>query len=86
MSNPNKLLKIDDARNTYTTDGTALQELDWSNWWSDGTFERMFIHVKHATKGTIHQVMCRKSENARLFMERGRLHWIVEKKGSKVKL
>lgn len=57
----------------------SLHQLDFSNWWTDVSFGKHYLHVQHRTQDTVHRVYCRHAEQPRLKMVAGKLHWLIEK-------
>jgi len=55
---------------------SGLADLDWSTWWTDTSFGRHYLHVKHKDGETMHRVCCRRCECPRLEMRRGKLMWL----------
>lgn len=54
-----------------------LEDLDWSNWWTDNTGGAHYLHVPHPTDETIHRVRCRLAKSPRLEMRDGLLFWLI---------
>lgn len=57
-----------------------LCDLDWSNWWTDNSFESHYLHVKHKDGETVHRVFCRISKNPRIGMYDNILKWLIDKR------
>lgn len=71
-------LRVNDP--AHSSCGSAsLAQLDFSNWWTDVSFGKHYLHVQHRSQDTVHRVYCRHEEQPRLKMVGGELHWLVEK-------
>lgn len=72
--------RVNSPRNSEC--GSArLQDLDWSNWWTDTSAGDHYLHVASLDGETRHRVYCRVSTTAaRLGQRAGVLYWLVERK------
>ena len=70
-------LKVNSKRNSVC--GSAkMSELDWSNWWSEGSvLNGLYLNVKHKDGETVHRVFCLASRYPRLRLIDGELYWLV---------
>lgn len=75
-----RMLKVNSVRNSECY-SSALSTLDFSEWWTDCSFEQFYLHVRHRDRndGSIHRVYCRHTEKPRLKMKDGVLYWLVER-------
>ena len=63
----------------YSICGSAkLRDLDWSHWWTDGSFESCYLHVAHQDGETYHRVFARACMRPRIEMLRGKLMWLMD--------
>lgn len=70
--------KINSARNSEC--GSAkLAELDWSEWWTDDSFESVYLHVRHRDGETVHRVRCRQTQRPRIGFRNGMLCWLIDR-------
>jgi hypothetical protein len=77
-------LKVKSPRNSYCSTAN-LRDLLWSEWWSDNSFGKFYLHVPHKDGETVHRVYCRKSTLPRIGIHRGELRWYVDTDGKTVK-
>ena len=77
MTKKPRRLKVASKRNSDC--GVPLDQLDWSNWWTDNTGYRLYLHVHNKDKsdGAVHRVWC-KYRYARLMLRDGVLYWLVD--------
>lgn len=71
-------LKVNSRRNSDCA--IALDRLDWSLWWTDGSADRIYlkVHVKDDPDERVFRVHCRREGGVRLRMEGGELYWLVD--------
>ena len=55
-----------------------LEDLNFSDWWMDTSFNLHYLHVAHKDGETRHRVYCRGCDKPRLAMAAGYLVWIYE--------
>lgn len=78
MKKKSKWLRVSSERNSSSTG--MLNDLDWTEWWTDNFFAPIYLHVPHKDKedGAIHRVYPRcQSKKVRLGMRKGVLYWIL---------
>jgi hypothetical protein len=71
--------KVNSNRNS-SCGSVKLSDLDWTNWFTDTSFETHYLHVTHKDGyaiGGIHRVHCKLAENPRLAMQNGELYWLI---------
>jgi hypothetical protein len=69
--------RVNSPRNSEC--GSArLQDLDWSNWWTDTSAGQHYLHVAHRDGETFHRVYCRLGGPARIGMRNGLLYWLLD--------
>lgn len=67
---------VADRRNSVSA--AALERLDWSRWFTDGTSRGLYLHVWSKDGETCHRVFCRHSDTPRLSCDGGTLRWLVD--------
>lgn len=72
-----RLARVDDPANS-SCDSAKLASLDFKNWWTDTSFDKLYLHVQHVSDGTVHRVYCRHAQQPRLQMFDGMLHWLID--------
>lgn len=61
-----------------STCSARISDLDFSWWFTDGSFESFYLHVRHKDGETIHRVRCRASQTPRLALYDGVLYWLID--------
>lgn len=70
-------LRVNNKRNSAA--GAPLENLDWSNWFTDTTMGGFYLHVRHVDGESWHRVFCRRADRPRLALYNGKLYWLVDK-------
>lgn len=66
---------INSSRNS--TCALQLSQLDWSSWYSDHSFGRTYLMVKHLHHNEYYPVYCRSANGPKLMFDKGRLFWLI---------
>ena len=79
MTKKPRRLKVASKRNSDC--GVPLDQLDWSNWWTDIVGQVVYLHVQHTDKsdGAVHRVWYKHADYPRLMLRDGVLYWLVDK-------